>query len=180
MLDLGAGTGLLSAFFADAYPNARFTLMDVAPEMLQKARERFAAGAERFDFRAMDYIAEPFAASYDLVVSCLSIHHLEDDAKAALFRKVYAALKPGGVFINADEVLGATPAVAAWNHESWLAHAGTSDALQSDIDASLERMKHDRLATLADQLRWMNDAGFRDVDCGYKYQMFAVYSGGKS
>jgi tRNA (cmo5U34)-methyltransferase len=180
VLDLGAGTGLLSAFFADAYRNARLTLVDVAPEMLRKARERFVGRPGRFTFRAMDYISEPFEATYDLIVSCLSIHHLEDDAKADLFRKVHAALNPGGAFINADEVLGATAAVAAWNHASWLAHARASGALKSDVDASLERMKHDRLATLADQLGWLREAGFRDVDCAYKYQMFVVYSGVKS
>jgi tRNA (cmo5U34)-methyltransferase len=38
-------------------------------------------------------------------------------------------------------------------------------------------MKHDRTATLADQLRWLGDGGYRDVDCACKHCMFAVYSG---
>src|SRR5271167_4060784 len=41
ILDLGAGTGLLSGFIAAAFPHARLTLLDIAPEMLDRARERF-------------------------------------------------------------------------------------------------------------------------------------------
>jgi tRNA (cmo5U34)-methyltransferase len=38
ILDLGAGTGLMAAFLAEALPRARFTLVDVAAEMLDRAR----------------------------------------------------------------------------------------------------------------------------------------------
>ena len=37
-----------------------------------------------------------------------------------------------------------------------------------------ELMRHDRCATLEDQLRWLRDAGFEDVDCLFKMRRFAV------
>jgi len=38
VLDLGAGTGLLSAMIADAFPKSHLTLFDLTPEMLAVAR----------------------------------------------------------------------------------------------------------------------------------------------
>jgi tRNA (cmo5U34)-methyltransferase len=179
ILDLGAGTGLMSAFFADAHRHARFTLVDVAGEMLDRARARFARDAGRFACVTLDYAMELPSGTFDLVVSGLSIHHLADGNKIALFRRVYAALRPDGAFINADQVLGRTPAVEARNHAAWLAGACRLGVSQADLDAAMERMKHDRTATLADQLRWLDEAGFRDVDCAYKHYRFAVYGGRK-
>lgn len=179
ILDLGAGTGLMSAFFADAHPHARITLVDVAAEMLDQARARFANDAGRFACVTLDYAIELPPGTFDLVVSALSIHHLSDGDKSALFGRIYSALRPGGAFINADQVLGRTPAVEARNHAAWLAGARSLGVSQADLDAAQERMKHDRTATLADQLRWLDEAGFRDVDCAYKHYRFAVFSGRK-
>jgi tRNA (cmo5U34)-methyltransferase len=41
VLDLGAGTGLYSGMICAVFPNASWTLMDLAPEMLEKAKARF-------------------------------------------------------------------------------------------------------------------------------------------
>ena len=177
VLDLGAGTGLMAAFFAETFPSARLTLVDVAGEMLDLARERFASDPARFTYAVMDYASSDLPSAFDVVVSCLSIHHLEDDAKMALFRRVRAALRPGGVFINADQVLGATPAVEERNHAAWLAAVRRLGVSDEDLAAAQERQKHDRPSTLVDQLHWLEEAGFADVDCAYKSGMFAVYGG---
>lgn len=167
----------MSAFFADAFPDARFTLVDVAAEMLDRARERFAREAGRFTCETLDYAREPLLGEFDLVISCLSIHHLSDPEKASLFRRIRGALRPDGAFINADQVLGETPAIEARNRAAWLAGAQRLGVRQSDLDAAHERMTHDRPATLDDQLVWLREAGFSAVNCAYKNGMFVVYSG---
>ncbi len=177
VLDLGAGTGLMATFFAEAFPSAHLTLIDVAGEMLDRARQRFASDPSKFTYAVMDYAAGELPGTFDVVVSCLSIHHLSDAGKMELFRRVRDALRPGGVFINADQVLGATPAVEERNHAAWLASVRQLGASEEDLAAAQERQKHDRPSTLIDQLRWLEEAGFADVDCAYKSGMFAVYSG---
>ena len=59
VLDLGAGTGLLSAMVAGKFPRARVTLVDLSVEMLRVARRRFAGEQGRFEFRTMDYARKP-------------------------------------------------------------------------------------------------------------------------
>ena len=181
VLDLGAGTGLLSALAGEAFPNARIILVDFSEEMLGGARHRFAHDDEaRFEFRTLDYVRESLPGEdYDVVVSALSIHHLEDRDKKELFSKVYEVLSEGGVFANADQVLGATPEIEERYHAWWLREARGAGVGEGDLAASLERIKEDKNATLEAQMAWLGEAGFVEVDCPYKNRRFAVYGGRK-
>lgn len=175
VLDLGAGTGLLSTFVARAFPHARITLVDVSPQMLGMARRRFADEPERFELRVMDYAREPLPGEYEAVVSALSIHHLGGIEKRQLFRKVYGVLCDGGVFVNADQVLGSTPEIEARYREAWLRQVRERGIGEKDLVAALARMEEDKMSTLDEQKAWLAEAGFQQVDCPYKNYSFAVY-----
>lgn len=179
VLDLGAGTGLLSALVARTFPRARITLVDVSPEMLEVARRRFADEPACFELRVMDYAREPLPGEYEAVVSALSIHHLDSPEKRGLFRKVYGVLCDGGVFVNADQVLGPTPEIEARYREAWLRQVREKGVGEDDLCAALARMKEDKMSTLDEQEAWLEEAGFRQVDCLYKNHSFAVYGGYK-
>lgn len=53
ILDIGAGTGLLSELVMEAYPGATISLMDVSEKMVEAARRRFA-GREGVRFVTAD------------------------------------------------------------------------------------------------------------------------------
>ncbi len=179
VLDLGAGTGLLAAFTAYSFPRARITMVDISNEMLERARERFEMGGDRFRFEVSDYGVERIQEKYDAVVSGLSIHHLSDEQKRSLFQQIHGALKDGGVFVNAEQVRGATPEIEQAHRERWLTRVRELGVNERDLTAALERMKFDRAATLEEQLEWLKQAGFREIDCTYKNLIFAVYAGRK-
>jgi tRNA (cmo5U34)-methyltransferase len=180
VLDIGAGTGLLSALVARAFPRARITLVDVSPEMLEVARRRFTGESSRFELRVMDYERETLAGGYDAVVSALSIHHLDASGKRKLFRKVYDVLCDGGVFVNADQVLGPTQEIEARYRETWLWQVRERGVSEEDLASALMRMREDRMSTLDEQSTWLVEAGFQGVDCLYQnYYSFAVYGGRK-
>ncbi len=175
-LDLGAGTGLLAAMVRRAFPGMRFDLVDIAPAMLERARQRFA-GEDAIGYTVADYATADLGGPYDLVVSALSIHHLDDGAKRGLFARVLAALQPGGLFVNVEQVLAPTAPLEARAHGRWRAQAMALGASEAVIEAAEGRMAHDRCATLEDQLGWLRSAGFAEVDCAFKSWRFAVYSG---
>jgi tRNA (cmo5U34)-methyltransferase len=176
ILDLGAGTGLLAERLARRFPLAELTLLDVSEEMLARARARFGDGP-RVSFRSCDLSAADLGGPWDAVVSALSIHHLPDEEKRALYGRILAALRPGGTFVNADNVLAEDHEVQARDRERWMAAVRASGIAEEDLAAALERTKVDVLAPLALQLRWLRELGYCAVDCAYKWHLFAVFSG---
>jgi tRNA (cmo5U34)-methyltransferase len=171
VLDLGAGTGMLAARVAAAYPEAELVLTDGAPAMLEQAREALGARASLHVADLADPLPE---GGFDAVVSALAIHHLDDADKRDLFARVREALPPGGVFVNAEQVAGPAPCFdrfyREW-HEASARAAGSDDA---EWAGAQERMRHDRCADVESQLRWLRDAGFDAADCLFKDHRFAV------
>jgi tRNA (cmo5U34)-methyltransferase len=171
ILELGAGTGLLSMMVANAQPDAELVLTDGAAPMLERAA---AVLGDRASYHVCD-LRDPLPGDgFCAIVSALAIHHLDDADKRDLFARIHAALKPGGAFVNAEQVLAPTP----WLEETdrrW--HRETSAALGTTPEewaAAEERMSHDRCATVEDQLAWLRAAGFADADCLFKQRRFAV------
>jgi tRNA (cmo5U34)-methyltransferase len=180
VLDLGAGTGLFASQVFGKCPRGRFSLWDVAGKMLDVARERFHDYPEQFRFVADDYRNLGNSETFDMVISSLSIHHLEDDDKQALFRRVYEVLKNGGIFINIDLIRGPTPSLEEFYWNNWLEKIRTAGAPEDEIQAGIERRQaFDRDATLEDQLSWMREAGFTDVDCVYRNFKMGLFLGVK-
>lgn len=175
VLDLGAGTGLLSAFVRERFPNALLRLVDFTKSMLERARQRL--GTERTEYVISDYGTSPIDGQWDAIVSALSIHHLTDDAKRALFPRLHAALVPGGVFVNAEQVAGPTPELSRRYHQRWLAQIRHRGATEQEIADSEFRMQTDMCASVEDQLNWMREGGFADADCLFKEGRFAVLNG---
>src|SRR5271167_4246663 len=101
IVDLGAGSGLLTMLIRQRLPHAHIHLSDFSAPMLELARERLGDDP-KLTFSNADYTAEQLPHDVCAIVSSLSIHHLDDEAKRVVFRKAYDALKPNGVFINAD------------------------------------------------------------------------------
>lgn len=102
VLDLGAGTGLLSYYWFRSFTNSEYMLVDIADEMLNIARKRFE-GAKNVSYQILDYSKTLPEADFDVMISALSIHHLEDAGKTELFRRIYNKLPVGGLFVNYDQ-----------------------------------------------------------------------------
>jgi len=178
VLDLGAGTGLVSSFVGRQFPNATFLLTDIAEKMLDVARDRFQ-GSNRYEFRVIDSRNIICVETYDVIVSALSIHHLSNEDKQAVYAKIHRALKPGGVFLHSEQVLGPTPELEESYQKHWVDSMRAAGLPEERIQAALERIKEDHNATLDDNLQWLRSAGFQSVDCWFKYYRFAVFGGRK-
>jgi tRNA (cmo5U34)-methyltransferase len=171
VLDLGAGTGLLSRHIRAAHPNVELTLTDSASAMLDGARRQFGDTATYVEADLTEALPEgPWCA----VVSALAIHHLSDADKRDLFARVRSVLKPGGVFVNAEQIAGPTKYFDDRNEAWHKRRALEAGASEQDWADALERMQHDRCATVEDQLAWLREAGFADADCVFKHHRFAV------
>ena len=111
-LDLGAGTGALSEALLLHGGAGAVELIDVDAEMLDQARIRLARFGARVRFRQTSFLGELPAC--DAAAASLALHHISSlDAKQAVYGRILASLRPGGVFVNADAVMPAGTAERA-------------------------------------------------------------------
>jgi tRNA (cmo5U34)-methyltransferase len=153
-----------------------FILLDLSEEMLNIARTRFE-NSPNFHYVVADYLKQDFKGFFDIVVSSLSIHHLEHHDKRLLYEKVYQHLNSGGVFINADQVMGPYPANVEGVLSELFNKIDMGSLSESEKTIIFDRMKLDKPASLADNFKWLEEIGFVDVDVYYKYYNFVVIYG---
>lgn len=95
VLDVGCGTGEITARLARAFPQASFVGVDLEETHLARARVRCASSGSRVRFEAGDALALPFGdASFDLVV-CRHLIQAVPDASRVL-GEIRRVLRPGG------------------------------------------------------------------------------------
>ena len=179
VLDLGAGTGLLSSVLAGSLPDATFVLLDEAPAMLDRAVERLAPLGDRVTTVVADLRDELPEGPFDVVASALAIHHLDDAGKADLYQRAAGVLAPGGVLINAEQVAGPTPRIDARFQATWREHCRALGATEAVLAAADERMAIDIPASVPDQLAMLDAAGLVDVACLFQSWRFAVIAAWK-
>ena len=108
ILDLGIGSGLTAQRVLDALPEARLRGIDASSEMLVAAEA--ILDPERTELRP-GRLEEPLPPGpFDLVMSTLAVHHLDDPGKADLFARIAGVLDSGGRFVLGDLVVPADPA----------------------------------------------------------------------
>jgi SAM-dependent methyltransferase len=97
VLEVGSGPGRLAVLLAQAAPDMTVTGVDISPEMAERAARRAeeAGLGERVSLEVGDVGALPFPdASFDAVVSTLSLHHWPDPVRG--LAEVHRVLRPGG------------------------------------------------------------------------------------
>ena len=179
ILDLGAGTGLLTENLFKKYSRGSFTLIDISEEMLDIAKKRFK-DYHNFKYILGDYLKTDFEESFDIVVSSLSIHHLDDNDKRIIYSKVYELLNVKGIFLNADQVLAPDSENEYIYQKNWLEKIETGTLNQDEKEIIIDRMKHDKPSTLENNIIWLKNCGFTNVDIFYKYYNFCVLYGRKN
>jgi len=172
IVDLGAGTGLLTKEICELYPNAHYVLIDVAKDMLKIAEERFK-GLNNFEFIESDYAEDIPVTNCDLICSALSIHHLESNEKAALYKNCYEKLDKGGCLINLDQFNAETETVNDLYNDWWYSYINWNVAPEEKA-SWMERRKLDKENTIQETIELLKNSGFGNVECIYHFMKFGV------
>ena len=173
ILDLGAGTGLLSYFWYQSFPKSKYVLVDIAEDMLKVAKERFN-GFSNVEYMAADYSKQLPDCEFDAIISALSIHHLEHNDKRALFSKIYDKLPIGGIFVNYDQFCAGSVDMNRFFDNYWEGQLYQSGLSANDIEMWKERRKLDRECSVEEEVEMLENCKFSNVKCVYSSQKFAV------
>lgn len=180
VIDLGCGTGTISKRIKEVFPRAEITCLDLAENMIEMSKIKLSNYPD-VRYQVGDLADYEFDNTYDAVVSSLALHHLiTDEDKIDFYRKIYDALRKNGVFFNADVVLGSNEHIRNVYIEKWKSFMKKRVSEEEIENKRLPQFREeDRPAQLIDQINWLVDLGFSDVDVIWKYYNFAVYGGRK-
>ncbi len=196
VLELCCGEGLLAELILDTLPGIQYSGMDGSALMLDKASHRLSRFGERAGLAAFELADGAWRNSgrpVQAVVSSLAIHHLEGEAKRALFNDIYAMLSAAGVFVIADMVEPVTPAGRRVAADAWDEVVRQRSVELDGSTAGLDVFQRDHWNTyrypdqdeidhpspLFDQLKWLEQAGFANIEVHFVLAGHALFSGWK-
>lgn len=178
LLDVGCGAGNFTLKLLQTLPDCDCTLVDLSLPMLQRAEQRVGATTKgkiatlQNDIRDID-LGE---ARFDVIVAAAVLHHLRcEEEWQATFAKFHRALHPGGSLWIFDMVEHSIPAV----QELMRARYGDyltrlkDETYRDHVFAYIE--KEDTPATLMQQLNWLGQAGFSQIEILHKNSCFAAF-----
>jgi tRNA (cmo5U34)-methyltransferase len=179
VVDLGAGTGALSAAILDAIPDVRVQLVDVDPNMLDVGGARCSAHDGRFELRHARF-EDPLPRCH-AAVATLALHHVRThDAKRALYRSIQAALEPGGLVAVGDVLTYADGPERAGMMRDWYVHMAAHGITTAEADGHFAQWaEEDVYMTLPDELALIADAGFSRPEIFWRDGLLTVYGGFK-
>jgi tRNA (cmo5U34)-methyltransferase len=197
ILELCCGAGLLAGALLERWPDCTVYGYDGSPEMLTTAQanlKRYGARFQTLHFDLADSAWRTPTFPIHAVVSSLAIHHLDGEGKLQLFRDVYAMLESGGALVIADVIapahqLGSEVAAKAWDaavRKRALAFDGDLAAFEAFERKQWNMYRYidpddiDKPSRLLDQLRWLEQAGFADVDVYWMLAGHAIFGGRKA
>lgn len=176
IVDLGSSRGeAIAALTTLLAPETNFYALEHSPPMLDALRQRFehAPNIEVVDHDLRMPIW-PVVAS--VVLSVLTLQFVPINYRQGIVQSVYRMLVPGGAFIVVEKVLGETAAIDAMMVEQYHELKGANGYGQEEIERKRMSLEGVLVPVTA---RWnldlLRQAGFREVDCFWRWANFAGF-----
>lgn len=188
LLDIGCGDGFFAEELLKDFSPATVTLSDGSPDMLKAAQEKLKdrPNVEYLQASFQKIIEyDLFTGNFDFIYSSYAIHHLQLADKKRLYSKIYNLLNPGGCFVHNDVIAPLSARVEKWYltlWRDWIDQFPDNNA-SAGMEVIPEKYKEspdDFPDSLETHLEILRETGFTDVDCFFKYGIFALFGGFKS
>jgi tRNA (cmo5U34)-methyltransferase len=191
VLDIGAGYGALAAAVLCDRPHATAVCLDASEAMLKLGPEKNADLKHRITFvqgslESADWL-KSVDGSFDAVISSRALHHFtERQRRKYIFKEVFELVRAGGCFINADNVRAATKSLGEryrGARDEYLdrfvrrSSGGKMNLAQARAATPSSYHGPHNNGILEEELAWLREAGFVDVDCFWKMTTTVVYGG---
>jgi trans-aconitate methyltransferase len=173
VVDLGTGSGTLAQRILKVRPKARMIGIDADPTMLEAAAKRLRGNIQTIE-ENFEQIRIPRC---DVVSASFSLHHIPTGRrKAALYKRCFTSLRPGGLFVSADCYLAESGRMQQHNRQAWLDHLKRTYTAKKAEDFLRTWAKEDVYFTLEREIHLLKEAGF-STEVTWRKDSFAVLVG---
>lgn len=97
ILEIGCGTGLLTQYLLELYPEAKFVITDISSNMVERVKKKFGNVHHNAQFKVMDGEALELDQSFDLICSSLAFQWFEDFGVS--IQRIAEYLNPNGILL---------------------------------------------------------------------------------
>lgn len=194
--DICCGEALLEIQIIKQNPSCELMLFDGSATMLEKAKKNLKdftglVTYELFNVNETDW--RKFSKKPHAIVSSLAIHHLDDREKAILFSNMYEELEIGGALLIIDVIrpankLGVAVAAKGWDDAAYenslkfydnLAPYEYFKKVNWNMYTDPESDEVDKPSMIFSQLKWLENAGFKEVDVFWMKGGHVIFGGYK-
>jgi tRNA (cmo5U34)-methyltransferase len=173
VVDLGTGSGALAQRIQRVRPKARLIGIDTDASMLAAASHRLRGKIQAIE-EDFEQIRIPRC---DVVSASFALHHIPTGRrKAAVYKRCFQSLRPGGMFVSADCYLASSAVVRKRDRESWLRHLQRRYTRKKAETFLKTWAKEDVYFSLDREMELLKDAGF-GVEVTWRKDSFAVLVG---
>jgi len=175
IVDLGCSNGLALEPFVNWFmENNGYVGYEISPPMLKKARERLE-GTHAQIIEADLRNGLPYSAyNPSLILSILTLQFIPMEYRQDLLYDCYQRLEEGGAFILVEKVLGDTAPINQAFIKQYLDLKADNQYTQEQIESKRRSLEGVLVPVTA---KWNEDllrqAGFRSVDCFWRFGNFA-------
>lgn len=177
VVDLGCSRGEALAPLVKKYGSYnRYVGLEVSEPMLEAARKRFEGYIKTgiVDIRKHDLRDQYPAVESSVTLSILTLQFTPIEYRLRIVSDIYNSMLDGGAFILVEKVLGASAAIDALEVDLYYEMKRENGYTNDDIKRkrlSLEGILVPVTAKWNDEI--LKSAGFREVDCFWRWMNFA-------
>lgn len=199
VIELAAGGGALAEVILESFSRCHYIALDGSEVMRTRMQQRLNRFSARLEIRPFELAEttwrEDLPDQARCVLSSLCVHHLDGSGKRRLFHDMFHHLEPGGALLLADIVLPADQRIANFFAQQYdkivreqsLEQRGDLSGFEEFQEQTWNYFRHDygksdiydKPSRLIEQLRWLEEVRFCQVDCFWMRAGHAIYGGYK-
>lgn len=173
ILELGSGTGNLTKLIIEKFPSANITAVDISQECIEECKSliNFPVNYVKADFKEINFAEN----SFDLIVSSISIHHINDIEKQKLFNKLFKYQTPGAILSFCDQFSAETKEIYLKYISEWKKYAFSKGSNDAEWEMWMQHQNdHDYHSTLENHTNWLKQVGYKNVDCTKRHLLWTT------
>ena len=186
VLEIGCGPGFTTLILLDSDERTKIIAVDNESVMIEQAKDILKEFIDKnrvqlVEDDALEFLKKQDSDSFDVFASGFTLHNFPNDFREKVLKEIYRALKPEGIFVNADKYAlddeSEHKKSLNWQLQQFkekYSQINRPDLIEEWTSHYLEDDKPNVIMKESDSIKAMNKIGFKGINVVFRKQMEAV------